>query len=1029
MEFKNEKDFEDALIIKLTKELQQWDANVLEFKSEEELILNFKKIIEKNNNQIDRLNGFELTSLEMKQIIDYFDHTLKTPFKINQFLNGDPTITIKRDNPKDIEHLNKNISLEIFNKKSKAGGNSVYQIARQPFLKSKYNFKENNRGDLFLLINGMPLIQIELKNNSVNTNKIKEAFNQIKRYKSENVYTGLFSLVQLFVIMTPNNMKYFANVDDYQKFDERLTFNWADENNIHIKDWREIASKFLSIPRAHDMITFYSVADESDNTLKILRSYQCYAVEKILNKVREKDWTSHEMKGGYIYHTTGSGKTLTCFKVAQIISSLTSVDKIVFLLDEIQLFQQTYRNFNSFSVLENVEDTKNTSDLSKKLKSNNKEQKIIITSIQKMSNIVDVHNEKINYRNDVEKIKEKKIVFIVDEAHRSTNGTMLSNIKASYKNALFFGFTGTPIFKENAGLDKVTTDGLFGEELHRYTMLSAIEDGNVLEVKNCENISTLDFNEIKKEIAKYFINDEELYFNFINNATQLDIETVSNWAPALNKYYESIYHKTIVVKNIVENFFNRSYNGKFHHIFTTTSIKNAVEYYRLFKKYSNDLNVAITFHPDETNSDDSIWKTEAIEEIINDFKIKFNYPEIRDFLTVKNKIIDKLKKDLPKEERIDIVIVVDQLLTGFDSKYINYVYLDRTMTYEHLIQTISRTNRTLNNSEKEYGHICCFQRTELMKENLKKAAELFINPQNKNFFESKLKENLILMNEIFSNIKELFFKNNIDNFSSLPDSDDDKHNFANLFIELQKVIYKSIPELFNWKEKIYYFNLERTDQIIVEINEENYKMLELRYSELPKGEREKHEIYINIKPTLSINSGFSLDKENLNVLFKSYHQRKDDRDLGSIEKEFYKLSIMDQNIIKELLLDIQNNNINLGDDFDIDNYIYEYKQNHKAKLVKQIHKLTNASIDLMFLLLDKNISSEIELIGLNEFTKLRKSIDENKTLENIKNILNKNIEKYESIEILIRFFRYFLVCEENYDFEKLNFVDWVKNNS
>lgn len=1028
-EFKTEHEFEEAVIKKLTEEMNQWDPNTLNYKTEEELILNWRTIIEKNNSEKDRLNNTPLTNTEMKQVLDVFNKK-KTPFLINQFLNGDASVIITRDNPDDKLHYNKKISLKLFDKNHNAGGNTVYQIARQPIFKTNYIHLNNERGDFILLINGMPLIHIELKNDSYETDKLKEAIFQIKRYKQDICFNGFFSLIQVFVAMTPTEMKYFANVDSYELFNDRLMFHWADEKNEYINNWQDICKQFLSIPMAHNLISFYSVADETDQTLKILRSYQCIAVKKIFDIVSTRNWQDSDVKCGYIYHTTGSGKTLTCFKVAQLLSSLTPVDKIVFLLDAVQLYQQTYENFVSFSNTELVEDTKNINELVNLLNSSSKEEKIIITSIQKMKELTDVDEETNKYQKFIDSIKKKKIVFIVDEAHRSTNGSMLADIKNTYKNSLLFGFTGTPIFEKNAR-DRLTTVGLFGPELHRYTMLSAIKDGNVLEVKNVENITTYDVDDMKCKLAAIqFEPNSTNYYNYLEKTDQLALET--NFIGPLKEHYNSDEHKKKVIEDIIKNFDNRSHNRFFHHILATTSITNAIQYYHLFKTYNTDINVAITFDDSETNDETSIFKNNAIDEIIRDYRAKYKINSITDFKGMKKNIISKLKEESTnKDTRIDLVIVVDQLLTGFDSKYINYVYLDKVMEYERLIQTASRTNRILNHKEenkKRYGFLKCYQRSALMKKNLEEAAALFISPEEANFFNSKLKENLLLLNKTYDELVEFFEKLGIKYFTKLPEDKKHQEYFAHLFARLKTTIDKVIPELFSWKQKTYFFDKNLTDFVEVKISKEDFNKLQQRFKELPKEEREKFEVYIDIEPDFRYTNGYSLDKENLSLLIVQYnnkHKNNIEDSNSTIEKIEERISILsneEQQIIYDLLNKIKAKQTEINENFDVDKYINNYKSIKEQEMIVEINQICGASIELLTLLLNRRFNDPQELLKTNEFDQLKNSIDKNKTSKNFKEILGREIALRHINIKLSEYFKEFLTGNN------IDIITWIKNN-
>ena len=471
MTFQKEADFEEALIKVLAD--KGWEKEVIKNPTEQDLIRNWAKILYDNNRGIDRLNNYPLTDGEMQQIIEQITE-LRTPLKLNGLING-KTVSIKRDNPEDKLHCGTEISLKIYDRREIAAGQSRYQIAQQPVFPSKSKMLNDRRGDLMLLINGMPVIHIELKRSGV---PVSQAYNQIEKYSYEGVFTGLFSLVQVFVAMNPEETRYFANPGPDGKFNTDYYFHWADFNNEPINDWKAIASSLLSIPMAHQLIGFYTVADNADGVLKVMRSYQYYAASAISDVVSKTKWDSGKQRGGYIWHTTGSGKTMTSFKSAQLIANSNDADKVIFLTDRIELGTQSLKEYRAFAdENETVQATENTYVLLSKLKSNATADTLIVTSIQKMSNIRD-EDGGLN-ASDIEIINGKRLVFIVDEAHRSTFGDMLSIIKETFPNAIFFGFTGTPVFEENAKKNNAQTD-VFGNELHRYSIADGIRDKNVL---------------------------------------------------------------------------------------------------------------------------------------------------------------------------------------------------------------------------------------------------------------------------------------------------------------------------------------------------------------------------------------------------------------------------------------------------------------------------------------------------------------------------------------------------------------------
>lgn len=471
MVFNKESDFEDALIELLSH--KGWEPKVLKNPSEEELIKNWANILFENNRGIDRLNNFPLTSGEMQQIMEQIT-TLRTPLKLNGFING-RTVAVIRDNPDDTLHFGKEVSLKIYDRREIAAGQSRYQIAQQPRYKSKSKILNDRRGDLVLLINGMPVIHIELKRSGVS---VSQAYNQIEKYSDEGIFTGIFALIQIFVAMEPAETVYFANPGMDGKFNKDFYFHWADFNNEPINDWKAIASSLLSIPMAHRLIGFYTIADDTDGILKVMRSYQYYAANAISDRISKTNWDGRDRLGGYVWHTTGSGKTMTSFKSAQLIANSKDADKVIFLMDRIELGTQSLKEYRGFAdENESVQATENTITLISKLKSDNPENMLIVTSIQKMSNIK--YEEGGLNAHDLEMMSCKRIVFIVDEAHRTTFGDMLQGIKDSFPSAVFFGFTGTPIHDENQKKMN-TTSTIFGNELHRYSIADGIRDKNVL---------------------------------------------------------------------------------------------------------------------------------------------------------------------------------------------------------------------------------------------------------------------------------------------------------------------------------------------------------------------------------------------------------------------------------------------------------------------------------------------------------------------------------------------------------------------
>ena len=643
MPFTKEADFEEALIKVLSN--KGWENEVISHPTEQDLIDNWANILFENNRGIDRLNNYPLTNGEMQQIMEQINN-LRTPLKLNGFING-KTVSIIRDNPNDKQHFGKEISLKIYDRREIAAGQSRYQIVQQPVFPTKPKILNDRRGDLMLLINGMPVIHIELKKSGI---PVSQACQQIEKYSHEGVFTGLFSLVQIFVAMTPEESKYFANPGPDGSFNPNYYFNWADFDNEPINNWKSIASSLLSIPMAHQMIGFYTVADNSDGVLKVMRSYQYYAASAISDKVSKTKWDKSNQRGGYIWHTTGSGKTMTSFKSAQLIANSKDADKVIFLTDRIELGTQSYNEYNNFAdENESVQKTENTYVLISKLKSIDSADTLIVTSIQKMSNIKS--EDGCSNAHDIDIINKKRLVFIVDEAHRSTFGDMLLTIKETFPNAIFFGFTGTPIQEENQKKMN-TTSTVFGSELHRYSIADGIRDGNVLGFDPYKVLTFKD-SDIRRQVAlekakakdadEVFNNPDKsaIYYKYMD-ASQVPmagyktddgkyIKGIEDYIPF--SQYRTEEHQKKVVEDIKEKWQDLSRNSKFHAIFATSSIPEAIDYYRLIKSEMPQLKTTCLFDPNISNEDGdykeykgekiAFFKENGLIEIIEDYNKAF----------------------------------------------------------------------------------------------------------------------------------------------------------------------------------------------------------------------------------------------------------------------------------------------------------------------------------------------------------------------------------------------------------------------
>ena len=702
MSYTSEAAFE-ADVIKTLVEEKGWKDGVLQYKDEKDLIRNWADIIFDNNRELDRLGDFPVTDGEMQQIMEQIN-ALKTPLKLNGFINGG-YVQIIRDNEDDTHNFGKTISLKIFGRNEITAGKTRYQIAEQPIFHAKNDIYPNRRGDFCLLINGMPLFHVELKKSGV---PVSEAQYQIQKYLHEGVFTGIFSLVQIFVAMNPEECVYFANPGSADKFRKVFCFHWADQNNDVINDWTRITERLLSIPMAHELIGFYTVADQTDNTLKVMRSYQYYAASKISKRVSEMKWDDQNIYGGYVWHTTGSGKTMTSFKSAQLIANSKDADKVVFLMDRIELGIQSLREYRGFSdETDDVQATENTDVLVTKLKSDDSKNTLIVTSIQKMSRIKE--DEGVN-ASDIEKINKKRIVFIVDECHRSVFGEMLSTIKHTFPGAIFIGFSGTPILEINKKKDTTTAD-VFGDELSgtRYTVADGMRDRNVLgfdtvpqpTYKDKDLRTAIVLEKAKaNSVAEIFGNSkkEAIYHHWMDEVPMgeaLDddgdsLESIEGELP--DAQYDRDEHRKAVVDDIIENWVSQSHNGKFHAMLATSSIPEAIKYYKELKSRNAGLKITAVFDPSDGNNAGSIEKIDGIAEILEDYKNTFGvFFNISSYANFKRDVCARLAHKMPylaienePAKCLDILIVVDQMLTGYDSKWLNTLYMDKFYKWSNI---------------------------------------------------------------------------------------------------------------------------------------------------------------------------------------------------------------------------------------------------------------------------------------------------------------------------------------------------------
>lgn len=1017
--FNSEAEFEAALIKKLTDECG-WDKKILRNYSEKDLIKNWADILFQNNRQIDRLNDYPLTEGEMGQILEQIK-SLRTPVKLNGFINGG-SILIKRDNEDDKAHFGKEISLKIYDRKEIAAGKSRYQIVEQPQFPVHSDIKSQRRGDLLLLINGMPVIHIELKNTNV---PVSQACYQIQKYAGEGIYTGIYSLVQIFVAMNPEETRYFANPGPEGKFNPDFYFHWADFNNNPINDWKRIATSFLSIPMAHQLIGFYTVADDTDGVLKVMRSYQYYAANAISDRVSKTKWDEPRQRGGYVWHTTGSGKTLTSFKSAQLIAASRDADKVIFLMDRIELGTQSLREYQGFAADdESIQATENTTDLLHKLRSDSANDTLIVTSIQKMSRISkDARGGAMS--DAIDHINTKRMVFIIDECHRSTFGEMMLTIRHTFPRAIFFGFTGTPIQEENQKKQNTTTS-IFGDELHRYSIADGIRDKNVLGF-DPYMVLTYKESDLRQAVAeeKAHVRHEDVknmtdvqkekYYAFMQLPMAGTKDPISgklekgieDYLPA--DQYRRQAHQMMVVQDIREHWPILSHNSKFHALFATSSINEAIEYYRLMKKELPELKITALFDSNIDNNAGANYKEDGLEEIVRDYNERYHQDfTIPTFSLMKKDIAARLahkqpytRIDLDKKEQLDLLIVVDQMLTGFDSKWINTLYLDKLLEYERVIQAFSRTNR-LFGPDKPFGTIRYYRYPNTQRKNVEDAVKLYSGDRPFGLFVDKLKDNLRNLNNTYKDIQQLFINADIPDFSHLPDEIPVKQKFAKLFKQMNEYIEAAELQGFTWDKRSYLIEPEAGDEaegdtgeetvIDVQLDERDFKTMAQRYKELAPTKEETEaagsDLPYEIDGYLTTIDTEMIDSEYMNSRFEKWIKELNlsgpnaeitKRAEAELHSSFASLTQDEQKYANIFLHDIQRGDVKVEPGKSLRDYITEYMARADSD---RIHRFSETfGLD------------EEKLRGLKEMTLTEGNINEYGRFDALKETVDKGKAK------------------------------------
>lgn len=690
---------------------------------------------ELNRMNADQLEGVPLSDAEFEQVIakvKQIDNSFEAAKLLAMEGSTGKIDGIYRDDHPGITR--QQITLTIFKKSQVRGGDSSYQIARE------VESENGNRFDVVLLINGLPLINIEQKRTD---KSLDEAFGQFKRYYRDGEFVNNFmAFSQMMVIMSEVATRYFATPKSINDFNKSFVFQWADAENNPINDWQKVVERFLMIPMAHQLVGDYLIIDEAEDEENrrhmIMRPYQVYALQAVERAAL--GWGEDGIRhGGYVWHTTGSGKTITSFKTALFLSTRGGFDKVVFLVDRRSLDAATSANFKAYAAYESVtvDDTTHTYHLRKKMLS--KQRGIIVTTTFKLDSLVKDLKDNENYS-----LADKKIVFIIDEAHRTTMGKMMVNIKSYFKkNGLFYGFTGTPLFDENKSTGMInvqsevidTTEKLFGPELHSYTIDQAIRDGNVLGF-HVDYINTgefEDYSSLREDLADKILNNkpelgERAIERELLSKSDAEIEQMAIKEQLLSYHDET--HIPRVVEEILSNWESHSQEKFFNAILTVAYKDRVIAYYNEFKKaltkMDYDLNIAMTFSFGNENDPDGI-SPDVISEMFKDYGkftgIEFRVEDGDSYF--KDLVVRSTRGGSGRNPRnIDLIIVADQLLTGYDSRYVNTLYVDRSLELQGLIQAYSRTNR-VQGPMKEFGTIINYKYPAMTEEQVNSALTLY----------------------------------------------------------------------------------------------------------------------------------------------------------------------------------------------------------------------------------------------------------------------------------------------------------------
>lgn len=900
--------FEEALIKKL--EAEGWtyrkDLSNVPIKTLES---HWREVLDEINAY--KLNGKPLSDVEFSLVMQEVQR-IKTPYDAQLLLvgaGGVGSIPITRDDGSNLE-------VEIFYEDDVAGGRSRYEVVNQVIFDDLPQGLTTKRIiDVALLINGIPVAHIEEKDEHLQNQW--GAFEQLKGYHGDGLYEGLFAFVQVQFIMSQHSANYFARPNSLENYNKTFVFGWRDENQKDITDAFVFTHQVLGIPALHRLVTVNMIPDASNSNLMVMRSYQIQATRAILQRMKEMESNDLIQKeGGYIWHTTGSGKTVTSFKVAQLLASAPKVRNVLFIVDRVDLVDQTLENFKDFAYIQFKNRIKkvNGRELARELKRKGSSQ-ILLISVQGLTQAV---------KNGLKNAGRN--VIIMDEAHRSANGESVQLIKKAFQKTTWFGFTGTPNFYSDDVNDvqttrDISTHDIFGKRLHTYTIKDAIGDGNVL---------GFDITYFNPTIV--IEHPEENY-------SEQDYE---------KEVYQSHVYREQVVKDILDNWDKTSSGaliaGKreknvFQAMLAVSGKQAVVHYYNLFKEKAPHLKVAMTFSRDESNKPGTKEQNEALKKAIREYSELFNVPSILNAKDPARAYMIDITKRLARkkpynqgkdEERLDLVIVSDQLLTGFDSKFINTIYMDKQLKEGMLIQAMSRTNRTFNLNSKPHGKVRFYRQGEQMKAFVENALRIYTRGGNdtlqeadedsKNEGVESLEDDNILAEPQSHQIKKLTPAVQElkalagDDFSQIPRGEKNLKKFVMLGLETQNKIQRLVQQGYELGTEIDLLDSQGEstgEKVRLDISSfEEFGALQARLNDarekLPEKERPD---LTEIKVGLALYGHEIIDYDWLVDLLNLFIDNKTPENKATIEKHILPMDEASQQEIKDIIVDIESGEI------------------------------------------------------------------------------------------------------------------------